>query len=36
MFEDALENPAYLTEFGWEPLPDNVIPFPRQAPDELD
>ncbi|WP_268891613.1 hypothetical protein [Lentzea tibetensis] len=33
-FETGTQDPAYTTEFGWEPLPDNVIPLPRRAPDE--
>jgi hypothetical protein len=33
--ETELRDPAYSTEFGWEPLPDNVIPLPRRAADEM-
>lgn len=37
MYEDWFEpqDSAYATEFGWEPLPDDVIPLPRRAPDDL-
>jgi hypothetical protein len=29
------EDPACPTEFGWVPLPGNVIPLPRRAPDDV-